>query len=181
MRIESQENLGCNFFCSKKIPCRKHTDAYRGIKAAPGYLARAGPDSTSKRHIRNINKDEKKSPSRSGIAYSALIFIAATIVGYTLMVRQYSSFKHLYINIYIYRIFDLKYSLRYLGSKSPLVLTLNWNVSHLLMSSQPGGLDSVASTVPEISLLDNQFIASLLLVCRLYTDSNSVIIFSQMN
>ena len=26
------------------IPCRKHNDAYRWLKVAPGYSARAGPD-----------------------------------------------------------------------------------------------------------------------------------------
>ena len=49
MYIESKDNLGCNFFHLKK-PCGKHTDAYRGLKAAPRYLARTGPNSTS-----NIN------------------------------------------------------------------------------------------------------------------------------
>ena len=34
-------------FSSLKNPCRKHTDAYRGLKVAPVYLARTGPDSTS--------------------------------------------------------------------------------------------------------------------------------------
>ena len=47
MYIESWENLGCNFFCTKKIPCRKHTDAYRGLKLASEYSVHAGPDSTS--------------------------------------------------------------------------------------------------------------------------------------
>ena len=37
--------MGCNFF-SLKQSCRNHTDAYKGLKVAPGYLAHAGPDST---------------------------------------------------------------------------------------------------------------------------------------
>ena len=45
MYIESKENLGCNFFALKNT-CRKHTDAYRGIKAAQKYSARVGPDRT---------------------------------------------------------------------------------------------------------------------------------------
>ena len=44
MYIESKENLGCNLFCTKTIPCRKPTDAYRGLKVAPVFLAHSGPD-----------------------------------------------------------------------------------------------------------------------------------------
>ena len=36
--------MGCNFICTKNNPCSIHTDAYRGIKVSPGYLARAGLD-----------------------------------------------------------------------------------------------------------------------------------------
>ena len=58
MYIDSWENLGCNFFCTKKIPCRKHTDAHRGLKVARKHSARAGPDSTRARE-RTLNlKDE---------------------------------------------------------------------------------------------------------------------------
>ena len=38
-------NSGCNFFAPKK-PCKKHNNAYRGLKVARKYLARAVPDST---------------------------------------------------------------------------------------------------------------------------------------
>ena len=38
--------LGCNFFFLNTKPCRNHTNAYRGIKLAPGYLAHASPYST---------------------------------------------------------------------------------------------------------------------------------------
>ena len=33
-------------FFTKTNPCRKHTDAYRGLKAAPKYSALTGPDKT---------------------------------------------------------------------------------------------------------------------------------------
>ena len=49
--------LGCNFFSLKIKPFRNHTDAYRGLKAAPGYLARAGPYSTSKTSTYGVDKN----------------------------------------------------------------------------------------------------------------------------
>ena len=45
--MKSPEKIWAGTFFAQKNPCGKHTDAYRGLKVAPGYLARAGPDSTT--------------------------------------------------------------------------------------------------------------------------------------
>ena len=47
MYIESWGEMGCNFLNLEIRPCRNHTNAYRGLRVALGYLARAGPDSIS--------------------------------------------------------------------------------------------------------------------------------------
>ena len=53
-------------------------------------------------------------------------------------------------------------------------------VSHLLMSSHPRGLDSVASSGTENLSLENRFIVTFILVHRLDTTYICIFIFSRM-